>query len=121
MTETRVEVEGAEALAASLNRVAGELDNLTSAGQAAGQAVKTRAASGAPVRTGALARSVYATATGDEVVVGARASYAAYQEYGTSTVPASPYLRPALEAAQSEIVDAYTGEIQQLMETVRGA
>jgi phage gpG-like protein len=55
------------------------------------------------------------------VTVGSAIPYAPFQEYGTATVPASPYLRPALEAATTTIVDAYTGEIQQLLETVKGA
>jgi len=118
---TQTHVEGAEALASSLNRVAGELDDLTAAGTKAGQAVKVRAAHGAPVNTGALARSVYAEASGTEVVVGARAPYAGFQEYGTVTTPASPYLRPALEASTTEIVAAYTEEIQTKLETVKGA
>jgi len=117
----RAEVEGDTALAASLNRVAGELDELQAAGTAGGQAVKQRAQADAPVDTGTLARSIRADATGETITVGAYAEYARFQEFGTVYVPASPYLRPALEAAQNQIVDAYTGEIQKLLETVKGA
>jgi hypothetical protein len=53
--------------------------------------------------------------------VTASAPYAAFQEYGTVTTPAAPYMRPALEASTSVIVDAYTGEIQDLLNTVKGA
>lgn len=115
------EVEGADQLAASLDRVAGELDNLQTANQVAGQGIKTRAQSNAPVDTGALARSIYAEASATEVVVGAAVTYAPYQEYGTIYTPASPYLRPALEAATAQVVDAYTGEIQVKLGTVKGA
>lgn len=108
-------------LRATLGRVAAELDNLEAAGAKAGQAVRYRAASAAPVQTGALARSITATATGNTVEVGASVPYARFQEYGTVYVPASPYLRPALEAATGEIVAAYTDEIQQKLETVKGA
>lgn len=119
--ELTTTVEGAAELDASLNRVAAELDNLESAGVAAGQAIKQRAQAAAPVLTGALVRSIRADATGDTVTVGAYERYAAFQEFGTVYVPASPYLRPALEAAQTQVVDAYSGEINQLMETVKGA
>lgn len=121
MSEYRTEVEGAAELDASLHRVAGQLDNLETAGIKAGQLVKQRAAAKARVDTGALVRSIRADATGSTVTVGAYASYAAFQEFGTVYVPASPYLRPALEASTTQVVDAYTGEIETLMESVRGA
>lgn len=121
MSDLSVTVEGDTALRASLGRVAGQLDDLGKAGETGGRAVAQRAKSAAPVATGALARSIRAEATGNEITVSAPVRYAAFQEYGTATVPASPYMRPALEAATSEIVDAYTGEIQDLLETVKGA
>jgi len=121
VTELRVEVEGDEALRASLARVAGQLDDLGKAGETGGRAVAQRAQSAAPVETGALARSIRAEATGKEITVTAAARYAPFQEYGTATVPASPYMRPALEAATTTIVDAYTGQIQELLDTVKGA
>lgn len=121
MSEFRTEVEGDELLRATLGRVADNLDNLTEAGQAGGREVQRRAQSAAPKETGALARSIRAEATGTEITVGTPVPYAGFQEYGTATVPASPYLRPALEAATTQIVDAYTGEIQDLLGTVKGA
>lgn len=117
----RTEVEGDEALSASLRRVAGELDNLQAASAAGAQAIRARAQSAAPVDTGTLARSIRADFTGETITVGAYVEYARFQEFGTVYVAASPYLRPALEAAQTQIVDAYTGEIQKLLETVKGA
>jgi HK97 gp10 family phage protein len=119
--EVVTEVEGADALAASLSRVGAELDNLEAAGTKVGQLVKARAQSNAPVNTGALVRSIRAEATGTTVNVGAYTRYAAFQEFGTVYVPASPYLRPALESATTEIVAAYTEEIQSKLETVKGA
>ena len=121
MSDLTVTVEGDAELRASLGRVAANLDNLTTAGETGGRAVQTRAVSAAPVLTGALARSIRAEATGNTITVTAAARYAAFQEYGTATVPASPYMRPALEAATTTIVDAYTGQIQDLLNTVKGA
>lgn len=119
--ELRVEVDGAEALSSSLAAVGGSLDDLQAAGATAGQAVRTRAQANAPVNTGALARSIRADATGTEVTVGAYVPYAAFQEYGTVNTPASPYLRPALEASTTQIVDAYADEIGKKLDSVRGA
>lgn len=116
-----VEVEGAERLQASLADVAGELGNLSEAGAKAGQAVKQRAASNAPVDSGHLARSIRADWTGTTVDVAASAPYARFVEYGTIYVTAQPFMRPALEAAQSEIVAAYAAEVQKDLYQVKGA
>jgi len=117
----RAEVEGAEELDRSLGRFADDIKEMPDAGTKAGQAVKVRAASLAPKDTGALSRSIRADATGAEVTVGTDIPYGPYQEYGTVTVPASPYLRPALEAATAQIVEAYTGEVETKLGQVKGA
>ena len=114
-------MEGDRALAASLFRVASELDSLDRAGQIGGQAIRNRAMSAAPVRTGALVRSIRAEATGTEINVAAGAPYAGFNEYGTRHMPAHPFMRPALEANTETVVNAYTAEIQQLLNTVKGA
>lgn len=117
----RTDIDGAAELDRSLHRAADQLAHLDAAGQQSGQAVRLRAQALAPVDTGALSRSIYAEWTGTEVRVGSPLEYAPYQEYGTVDVPASPYLRPALEASTAVIVDAYTGEIQKLLDRVEGA
>jgi HK97 gp10 family phage protein len=121
VSETRTEVVGDVELAASLHRVAGELDHLDGAAGQAAQLVKTRAAANARVDTGAMVRSIRADTSGSDFTVGAYVRYAAFQEFGTIYVTASPFLRPALEASQPQVVDAYTGEIESLLQTVRGA
>jgi HK97 gp10 family phage protein len=117
----RADVDGAEELERSLNRLAGDIEEMPNAGQRAGQAVRQRASSLAPKLTGALSRSIRAEVAGAEVAVGSPVRYAPYQEYGTATVPASPYLRPALEAATTEIVQAYYGEVEKELGKVKGA
>jgi HK97 gp10 family phage protein len=117
----RTEVDGAEALDRSLTTFADDVGDMRTAGEKAGQAVRIRASSLAPVDTGALARSIRAEATGTEVTVGTPIPYAPFQEYGTNTVPASPYLRPALEAATGLIVDGYRAEVDQKLGKVKGA
>lgn len=119
--DTRIEVEGDEAFRLSMARVASQLDHLDRAGQIGGAAIRNRAMSAAPVRTGALVRSIRADTTGSEITVGAYVRYAAFQEFGTVHVPASPYLHPALQASEKEIVNAYTGEVEQLLGSVKGA
>jgi HK97 gp10 family phage protein len=90
------------------------------AGTAAGSIVKQRAAGLAPVDTGALARSIRAEAHGAEVTIGAYVPYAGFMEYGTVYVPASPYLRPALEAATAQIVEEYRQDVETILEKVEG-
>jgi HK97 gp10 family phage protein len=122
MTESaQTQVIGADTLARTLGDAAGKLGNMQAAGTRAGNLVRTRAAGLAPVETGALARSIRASATGDTVEVTAGQPYAGYQEYGTATVPASPFMRPALDAATGEIAETYRDEIESIMGDVRGA
>ena len=121
MSEFGAEVEGADTLDRTLSAVADDIGNMGHAADKAAQTVRTRAASNAPVDTGALSRSIRADAGPTEVTVGTDTRYGPFQEYGTVYVDASPYLRPALEASTREIVDAYTGEIQDKLNTVKGA
>jgi HK97 gp10 family phage protein len=116
-----MEVEGADQLDRSLSAVADDLGNMGGAGDKAAQTIRTRAASMAPVDTGALARSIRADASATEVTVGTDIRYGRFQEYGTVYVPASPYLRPALEASTREVVALYTDEVQDKLKTVKGA
>lgn len=121
MTQSGMEVEGAEQLDRTLSAVAEDIGDMGAAAGKAAQTVRTRASSLAPVDTGNLARSIRADAGPTEVTVGTDIPYGPYQEYGTITVPASPYLRPALEASTNAIVDAYTAEVQSKLATVKGA
>lgn len=53
-----------------------------------------------PVDTGELQRSIYATVVPGVptwISVGATAAHAVYVEYGTSMMPARPFLTPAVE------------------------
>lgn len=73
-------------------------------------------------KTGALAASVYAAPVGRSVEFGATSPYASFQQYGTSTIPARPFVpevrggRLVPESLETRIVamiDSYilTGEI----------
>ncbi len=73
----------------------------------------------APVDTGYLRSSIYGEVEGDgrskvmSAVIGAEAYYAVYQEFGTSTQPGTPFLRPALERR----VPLFEAAMAQLAET----
>jgi HK97 gp10 family phage protein len=59
-----------------------------------------------PVRTGFLRDSIYHKAAEFELEFGATADYSSYVEFGTSRMPARPYLRPALDGSMQRIADA---------------
>ena len=118
----KVDVEGDERLAATLDNAADDLTDMHDALEQAGRIVQARARAGAPVRTGALARSITATATATEVQVGPHVGvYAGVQEYGSATTPAHPYLRPALDASNTLILGVFTEETNQALHRVKGA
>ena len=47
-----------------------------------------------------------------KVVVAARAHYAAAQEFGTSKLPARPYMRPALRRSKRKVVQAVANTVR---------
>lgn len=59
----------------------------------------------APVRTGALRRSIQSVIRAAAAVVRVGVDYGVYVEYGTHRMPARPYLRPAVEAAVPRLHD----------------
>jgi HK97 gp10 family phage protein len=89
----------------------------------AGEPVRAAAESLAPVRTGKLKQGIVTTTqlsrrqrksnpkqSAVEVYVGAggdRASFAHLVEYGTSDTAPKPFLRPAIDANQSEVITSF--------------
>lgn len=118
---SRVEIDGADRLASTLQRAAEEMGELDQAQQAAGRLVEQRARSGAPVRYGDLQRSIRASVTGTEVHVSSDLNYAGVQEYGSSHTPAHPYMRPALGNSSTQIVALYATDAQRALAKVQGA
>lgn len=123
MTDRAMTVEGAAQLTAGLARFATALGHLDAAELAAGRAVQQRASRGAPVLTGALARSVLVPTTGDGVTVGSNLPYAGVQEMGWAAhnISAQPFLRPALADGTPEVQAAYQAEVQANLNRVKGA
>ncbi len=67
-------------------------------------AIKHQAQLYVPIRTGRLFSSIYFQLIRPlTYVVGAKAPYAMYVEYGTSRMMAKPYIRPAILAVQPDI------------------
>jgi HK97 gp10 family phage protein len=66
-----------------------------------------------PVRTGFLRDSGQVTESDGNAAVEFTADYAADVEYGTSNMEAQPYLRPAVDEYEKEILDAVARSVQE--------
>lgn len=67
-----------------------------------------------PVDTGRLKNSISHTVDGDTAYIGTNVEYAAYQELGTSKMPAHPYLRPAVENHVDVYKKLLTDELKKI-------
>lgn len=76
------------------------------------EVILTRAQTLCPVDTGFLRETGYISVFSTEVVIGFDAEYASYVEYGTSKMEAQPYLRPALDEAEEEALNAIADSIE---------
>ena len=75
--------------------------------------VKAAAMRNAPVRTGYLRSSIYATIKDWVAEIGAEATYAAYVELGTRRMRAQPYLYPAIQEYLPSLEMNIIGAIEQ--------
>jgi HK97 gp10 family phage protein len=73
-----------------------------------GEEIKELALSLVPIRTGYLASTIFHEMLTEELVMrfGAKAEYAAYVEFGTRTMAARPFIRPALGDCWSKLQEA---------------
>lgn len=80
--------------------------------------VVNRAKELSPIETGTLRRSIQAEeGPGErEVSIGTNVEYAVYQEFGTSRMPAHPFLRPALEMEAPNVGKVLAEALEQLIE-----
>lgn len=115
-------VRGGEQLRRNLDRLAGaqrrqaQQDGL----EAGARIVETHAKVLCPVDTGFLRNSI----TVDEVtpmqaIIAPHTDYAEYVEFGTSRMAAQPYMRPALDEHEGEIVQAVEATVAAFVESVR--
>ena len=104
-------MHGTGAAVKRLKKIQSDFDHkLGAATKAAAKKVEADAKTLAPYKTGTLRRSITTSdpiKSGGDVYckVGTDVEYGPYQEYGTSRIPAHPYLHPALDANQGDIAE----------------
>jgi HK97 gp10 family phage protein len=115
-------VRGGEQLQRNLARLAGaqrrqaQRDGL----EAGVRIVETHAKLLAPVDTGTLRSSITVDeVTPLEAIIGPHTDYAEHVEFGTSRMAAQPYLRPALDEHEGEIVAAVSDTIAAFVDSVQ--
>ena len=115
-------VRGSSELRRNLNRLAGserrqaQVDGL----DAGARIVETRAKVYCPVDTGFLRNSILV----DEVtpmlaVIAPHTEYAEHVEFGTSRMAAQPYMRPALDQHEAEIIGAVERTVAAFVDSIR--
>lgn len=113
-------VEGVDELVKKLQAMADKAtpSQLRAALLAGAQPIQSVAVQKAPVLTGTLRRSIHTetTETKDGAVarIGTNVEYAIHQEFGTSRMRGTPFLRPAFNEQQR----AALGEIKRALEVM---
>jgi HK97 gp10 family phage protein len=115
-------VRGGAELQRNLNRLAGaerrqaQRDGL----EAGARIVETHSKILCPVDTGFLRNSIQVdSVTPIEAIIAPHTDYAEYVEFGTSRMAAQPYMRPALDEHEGEIVQAVRDTVAAFVESVR--
>lgn len=106
MSEIEIKIEGLNNLERNSNKYSQHvLDALDEAVQRGALKVLATAKELSPVDTGRLRNSIHYSKTGEaEAEVKATANYSTFIEFGTSRQRAQPFMRPAAEANEREIV-----------------
>lgn len=122
MPTLRMTVRGGDELRRNLARLAGserrqaQRDGL----EAGARIVETHSKLLCPVDTGFLRNSIQVdSVTPLEAVVAPHTDYAEHVEFGTERMAAQPYMRPALDGHESEILDAVGETVAAFVESVR--
>ena len=122
MPTIRVTVDGGDELRRNLARLAGEQrrqaqrDGL----EAGARIVETHSKILCPVDTGFLRNSIQVDdVTEAEAIIAPHTDYAEHVEFGTERQAAQPYMRPALDEHEGEIVDAIRRTVAAFVESVR--
>ena len=88
--------------------------------EAGARIVETYAKVNAPVDTGFLRSSIQVDeVTPMEAIIGPHTDYAEHVEFGTSRTEAQPYMRPALDEHEGEILQAVEATVAAFVESVR--
>ena len=122
MPTIRTTITGSEQLRRNLQRLAGnerrqaQRDGL----EAGARVVETHAKLICPVDTGYLRNSIQVdSVTETEATIAPHTDYAEPVEFGTERQAAQPYMRPAIDEHESEILDAVERTVAAFVESVR--
>lgn len=122
MPTVSMTVRGSAELRRNLERLAGserrqaQQDGL----EAGGRVVEAYGKLNAPVKTHALQNSIDVyEVTPMLALIGPAVDYAEHQEFGTSRMAAHPFMRPALDEHENEIVDAIGDIVAAFVNSVR--
>jgi len=77
------------------------------------ETIKTVAQTLAPIKTGRLRNSIYAQVEDWVAKVGASASYAVYQEFGTRFIPPVRFLSRAIEMRAQGMINAISQAVDE--------
>jgi len=110
--------KGSAELATALTKIGDGLDDLDAAADRTVTIVVARARRLAPVDTGRLSRSIEGRGTGSTATIGTNVAYGLPVHFG---VPSHgqhprPFLHKAVEAETAHIVEAYTKDVNRLIE-----
>lgn len=116
-------LEGADRVAETLRRAAGQLGDLESVNRRTAAIIADRARSLAPVLTGALRASIVGAATRTDATVGSPLVYAPVIHNGWPAhhISAHPYVREAATQTAKQWQELYQHAVDQAAGQVRGA
>jgi hypothetical protein len=119
---TKATVEGAAELSASFRRASSDLEHMNDSHSRVGGFVVTQAKMAAPRRTGRLAGSIRATATGSDVTIGSGLIYAGVIHNGWPRhgITANPFLRVPAERTQGSWINYYDAEVDRIVGRIHG-
>lgn len=121
MANVKVEVIGKKEILNKLKAIDADLatKTLEQAAEAGAEIIEKAASQKAPRKTGKLATSIThevkePTRTGVEVAIGpnTKAFYGLFQEFGTSKMPAHPFLRPAFDENSSKVKSSIANKLK---------
>ena len=121
MPDITLRVQGSAGLRRALERLRGaerrqaQQDGL----EAGARVIEFHAKRIAPVDTGALRNSIMLDEVAPErAILGPHVEYAEYVEFGTSRRGARPYLRPAVDEHEREIVAAIEAAVRSFVDGI---
>lgn len=128
MAEQAVQVVGLPQLQGDLRRLAQQVTEL--APESAGEVIGREARARAPKRTGALAASFAVDSAAGVLSVSFGVAYAGAVHFGVGprsglrgphNIRPNPFLFGAVDSTQSQWLDTYSDQLQELVNQVKGA